>query len=733
MKLHTAPQDEAIMSNVGQIGEFRIRNSAKAFNILSSGLYANKIKAIVRELSCNAVDSHVAAGKADVPFEVHLPNQLEPYFAIRDFGTGLNHEQVTNIYTTYFESTKTESNEFIGALGLGSKSPFSYTDNFTVTAIQHGHKGIYSAFINAEGVPSIALMMSEPTDEPNGVEVKFSVNDRYDFDKFRQEARTVYRWFALRPVITGYAEFSIPDITYTDLNIIPGVNAIEGQRGCVALMGNIAYPIEVPNAETNLGDLARLLGCGLEMKFAIGELDFQASREGLSYIPQTIASIKAKLEAVNAVLVERLTAEADTVKNQWERAFFLDKKEGHALWTSAVREYVKATDFKLFTNGDGGSYYRLGKFVFSEETLAKKFNIVLKGFTKHGGSATFGKIKPAREYDYNSPVAASGDRTSWLEFTINVRHDIAFVINDTKKGALERAKYHWKHAGNTSNGVVYVLEPADRTKAVNAKAFFKALCGPMDSTKFVASQLIERERDIAQRGKNVQILRLERRDRNYRSRRSEDLVWRDACKLGEFDATKTYYYMPLSGYNAISKVGDGKIDIKAVVSNIKDSGLFGDGVDVYGVRKVDLPSVEAQANWVNLEDHIVVTLNSVDDQTITRMAMNALDKYSLLRYNSVVDCEIVDALSPFKLTMQRTRGIEKLRYNKYAVDSLVRMYTPNSTINPSAKYDKFINDCEAVYKQYPLLNCIRDWEVKGHLSDLAAYVNMIDKANNENV
>jgi hypothetical protein len=189
----------------------------------------------------------------------------------------------------------------------------------------------------------------------------------------------------------------------------------------------------------------------------------------------------------------------------------------------------------------------------------------------------------------------------------------------------------------------------------------------------------------------------------------------------------------LSGYNAISKVGDGKIDIKAVVSNIKDSGLFGDGVDVYGVRKVDLPSVEAQANWVNLEDHIVATLNSVDDQTITRMAMNALDKYSLLRYNSVVDCEIVDALSPFKLTMQRTRGIEKLRYNKYAVDSLVRMYTPNSTINPSAKYDKFINDCEAVYKQYPLLNCIRDWEVKGHLSDLAAYVNMIDKANNENV
>ena len=100
MILNNTPENQAILSNVGEIGEFRIRNSAKAFNILSSGLYANKIRAIIRELSCNAVDSHVAAGKAGVPFEVHLPNSLDPFFSIRDFGTGLTHEQVTNIYTT---------------------------------------------------------------------------------------------------------------------------------------------------------------------------------------------------------------------------------------------------------------------------------------------------------------------------------------------------------------------------------------------------------------------------------------------------------------------------------------------------------------------------------------------------------------------------------------------------------------------------------------------------------
>jgi len=174
MILTNTQENTPVLSNVGEVGEFRIRNSAKAFNILSSGLYANKIRAIIRELSCNAYDSHVAAGCAERPFEVHLPTSLEPWFSVRDYGVGLSHQQVVNIYTTYFESTKTGSNDFVGALGLGSKSPFSYTENFGVTAVQNGHMGVYTAFINEQGVPSIALMTESATDEPNGVEVQFS-------------------------------------------------------------------------------------------------------------------------------------------------------------------------------------------------------------------------------------------------------------------------------------------------------------------------------------------------------------------------------------------------------------------------------------------------------------------------------------------------------------------------------------------------------------------------------
>lgn len=64
--------------------------------ILSSGLYSNKIRAVIRELSCNAVDAHTSAGNKN-PIEVKLPNALDKQFYVKDFGTGLTHDQVMKL------------------------------------------------------------------------------------------------------------------------------------------------------------------------------------------------------------------------------------------------------------------------------------------------------------------------------------------------------------------------------------------------------------------------------------------------------------------------------------------------------------------------------------------------------------------------------------------------------------------------------------------------------------
>lgn len=725
MIINTAPANEAVVSNVGQIGEFRIRNSAKAFNILSSGLYANKIRAIVRELSCNAVDSHTAAGKADVPFDVHLPSQLEPWFSIRDYGTGLSADQVTNIYTTYFESTKTESNEFIGALGLGSKSPFSYTDNFTVTAIKDGKKGIYSAFINEHGVPSIAQMMADDTDEPAGVEVKFSVNDYYDFHKFADEASRVYTYFKLRPVVSGgNGSFQFHDVEYETENIIPGVHSYkDGYRRSVAVMGNISYPIEVPNSESNLGDLAELLRCSLELNFDIGELDFQASREGLSYIPQTIESIKKKLEALNARLATYVAEEADQIENLWERAFFLEEKRSNRLWTSAVNKYVTDTGFKLM-EVSGGYPAQTVPFKIKVEDLASRFNITIRSFNKNRGSQTVSTQSAQHGYDRNKKDK-DGNYITWIEWSIRVEKASTFIVNDLKVGATERAKHHFRNNGSSTDPytrTVIVLEAADKNKPVNAKAFFRAIKNPPASMIMNASDLDEKERKSSAGGiaKNVTILSLQSRNSGgyYRSR---DKVWRDAGKASDFDDTTTYYYIPLSGFSIVSDrfkdTGGGDL-----VNMMEGTGLPELNCKVYGVRKGDIEFIKTQANWVNVEDHIKDVLTNITPAQIQSMAMGTAAAYqNLVRYDNEIAKLVTNKKSPYLVVATNVKDAQRIDCNEYQVKELANMF--DVTIDLVAAKDKIVAESESVFKRYPLLSSTMS---RCDAADVAEYINAID-------
>ena len=722
MIINNTPANEAILSNVGEIGEFRIRNSAKAFNILSSGLYANKIRAIVRELSCNAVDSHVAAGKSGVPFDVHLPTTLEPTFSIRDYGTGLSHEQVTNIYTTYFESTKTASNDFIGALGLGSKSPFSYTDNFTVTAIKDGRKGIYTAFINEAGVPSIALMAEEETTDPAGVEIKFAVADRYDFNKFIDEAHHVYRYFALRPVING-PEFTFRDVEYETRDLVPGVHVYKEGRSSRAVMGNIAYPIEVPNADNSLGNLRQLLNCGLEMHFAIGELDFQASREGLSYIPQTIEAIRRKLETVNAQLAVHIAKEADAIPNLWERAIYLIQKSSTELWNSAVATYVTDTKFQLIDQTNT-RYLRARVFKHEVAMMAKQFNIAISGFTKSRNSLTCSPAKVTHRTDPRGRVHSYWD--------MPVSPHTYFVVTDTKIGALERAKHHWRKnppanasKSSYSSDNVYVLTPADKSQPMKTDKFFASLRYPEQSRIMLASSLTEKERKTgsAGMGANVSIMSLQRRGYGgYHKER--EMVWKDAGKADSFDSTKTYYYLPLSGFTVISN-GPTILDMRKFNETVTESGIAGlHDIRIYGVRKTDIKFIETQKNWVNVQDHIRAVLAKLDGDLVRRVAVKALDLNKYFRYNNdIAKLLSSNPNSPYLQFLDKLKGTENLEVNRHSFERLCRDYATAVDIESVMQGVK--DELTAIRNRYPLLSSLKDYDI--NTVAVAQYINMIDK------
>jgi hypothetical protein len=722
MILNNTPVNEAIVSNVGEIGEFRIRNSAKAFSILSSGLYANKVRAIIRELSCNAVDSHAAAGKKNTPFDVHLPNTLEPHFSIRDYGTGLSHEQVTNIYTTYFESTKTDSNDFIGALGLGSKSPFSYTDNFTVTAVKDGKKGIYTAFINESGVPSIALMMQEDTNEPSGVEVKFAVNDRYDFDKFRQEARNVYKYFSLRPVISGNGDFGFENAEYENKDIIPGVHAYKaGGYHSIAVMGNIAYPIEIPKSDNSLGDLRNLLGCSLEIHFSIGELDFQASREGLSYIPQTIANIKAKLEKLNTSLADVLAKEANAIPNLWDRAMFISKKKDSRLWSTAVDEYL--TKYPLSTFDSKNSYGSRPKiFQFKVEDLAATYNIQIKHLiqTRNGKNIANGKV--STEYADNRAKDAKGNYITWSVWNIPVDAGSVFVINDIKTGCAERARYHFREAGTDHySRHIWCLEKLDKTKEMDLKAFFAAIYEPANDRRIAASALNKPEREKL--GRNVTILKLERRGGDRYRRSSEDMVWRDAGDTSKFDDKEIYYYVPLSGF--VMEGTKGYSSGKDMYDDVKSlTGLYSG--EIYGVRKKDITDIRKKPNWKNFEEHIAEQLAKRDmNKMLMSLVRTNLDGADILQFNNRdIAIFIENRESPYLKLINEFNGVDKFSGNRYNIERLFRNFAPNKTLDPTSLQTKYNNEFSIVNRRYPLLLKLSTY--RADASEIAEYINLID-------
>jgi hypothetical protein len=722
MILNTAPANEATLSNVGEIGEFRIRNSAKAFNILSSGLYANKIRAIVRELSCNAIDAHKAAGTNDRDYDVHLPSTFEPWFSIRDYGTGLNHEQVSSIYTTYFESTKTNSNDFIGALGLGSKSPFSYTDNFTVTAIKDGKKGIYTAFINDQGVPSIALMASENTSEHNGVEIKFSVNDRYDFDKFRQEAEIVYRYFEKVPNVKGNSNFKVNKPEYETMDIIPGVHSYKNSHSATsrAIMGNIAYPIDVPNAEKNLGTLVRLLKCGIEMHFDIGELDFQASREGLSYIQPTIDAIKKKLEDLNNSLSIVVATEADKFTNMWERSKFLHKKKREALWGNAVHKYVVDTKFELFDKGEWASQYTMDIDV---KKIADDYNIAISSFYIARGHKEC-RSNDASQYRIGiDPV--TGAAIQGRQWQIAVNDGSLFVKQDTKVGAIERAKYHMRNhvwVKDEHAKTVFILCAVDKTKPAKFDDFLKSIHNPPVAQIMMASALTEKPR-AAGIGRNVNILQLTEKTKTQSWRDTKYLSWSPADTLDKFDDNKTYYYAPLSGFSFTSKVTNKEESMHDIATNMQQSGIPSlKDIIIYGVRKGDMDAILAKKNWINIEDHLVATLKVIDQKVILGIVKSTVASVDYMRYNDSF-YKMLKPTNEIAVLHDKFKQVQNVNTDRYSLEKLSRIYAKNAPFDASTLIDTYRKQTDAIYKKYPLLSSLYGSAKSG---DVAEYINLMD-------
>lgn len=301
-------------SGLGATGGFSIKTTAAAFQLLSSGLYSNKIRAVVRELASNAVDAHTMVQRKDIPIEVKLPNNLDSQFYVKDFGPGLSHENIMHMYTTYFDSSKQASNDFIGGFGVGSKSPFAYTDAFTVESRHDGKRRLYTAFIGEENTPQIAEIGEFPMEpgQETGLTVSMPVKPS-DFSSFEREALDLFKWFDVKPTLVGTAsQIETPKMT----EVMPGISWRSHspyRENIVVRMGQVVYSIDkFKDSEVASEDVVQAMQ-GLSrfhplLDVPIGSIAVAASREEIAYDKKTKEYLNKRLPEVYHLAMKEVVA-----------------------------------------------------------------------------------------------------------------------------------------------------------------------------------------------------------------------------------------------------------------------------------------------------------------------------------------------------------------------------------------------------------------------------------------
>ena len=354
--------------------DFTIKASAEAFRFLSDKLYTDKPMAVIREIYTNAYDVHIAT-KQDRSVEIHLPTYEEPFLSIKDFGCGLDEQGIRGLYSTLFESTKRETNEQVGAAGIGRISVLSYTDSFTVASRYNGTLYTYNIFIGKTGVPCVAKLSEEPTQEPNGLEVSCGVS-LGDCNRFIEAARKFFRRTENLPKFN--IEFFPNQIQY----VAEGsgwkarrVNYGE-QAGLVAVVGPVTYPASIPSSSVS-SELHYLLSANLDLFFNIGEVDVAMSRESLSLDESTIDKIIEKLRQIHDESTAKLESELDKCANMFRARKYIEKvsKEHGGLYYGVRPAKLKYKGEELLTLGtkvisvakdnlgnDVNTYAKLAKF-----------------------------------------------------------------------------------------------------------------------------------------------------------------------------------------------------------------------------------------------------------------------------------------------------------------------------------------------------------------------------------
>lgn len=294
---------------------FGIAETAEFFTVLFSSLYSDKPLAVVREVLCNAWDSHIASKNTDKAVEVTVS---DTNLVIRDFGFGIPHNKIRDVYLVAGNSTKTNDGKQTGGFGLGSKAPFAYSDHFTVSSYHLGTKILYAlsrGSAKTDGKPDARVMVKIPTTE-SGLEVSIPLKNSEDRREFENLVKLIARNGEMKVNLNGEPIKVLPLSEGKEGFIIHHGEVIRGTSEKIFVRyGSVIYPIpehkDYANEYKVLLDLIGKLETHDYYRHQSNwKIIFQAdpntiavtpSRESLSLVETTVDTIKGLLTKLPSV------------------------------------------------------------------------------------------------------------------------------------------------------------------------------------------------------------------------------------------------------------------------------------------------------------------------------------------------------------------------------------------------------------------------------------------------
>lgn len=339
MKVVEGISRDVVSGGGGEVRAISIAANGTIIRNTIKSIYSNKERTITRELMANGFDAHIAAGHKDTPLKVYLPTLLDPVFSVRDYGVGMSHDFVMDHYSSLGFSTKSDSNTQTGMFGVGSKSPLSISDSFTVRCFDkpdenrpNGRIRLYTIFFDGEGNPQLQHTFDvtpRPGDEieRGGTEVKVPISPSNREAIIAGLAEQQFAWFDQPVTFDGAVEQAEGKFYKAITPVAEGFYVArlrEKNRYASSLTGKIfvrqgsaVYPLDETQltrsgiSSEELGLLRSLTSSErhVMIDLPIGTADVTMARESLQYNDATIVNLKREVSAA----IQRFSAVLEAV------------------------------------------------------------------------------------------------------------------------------------------------------------------------------------------------------------------------------------------------------------------------------------------------------------------------------------------------------------------------------------------------------------------------------------